>query len=91
MVSARIGKKAWEKAPSANSRLKKLGIQKATKKASVSSLAPNKRAIIKSLINPKILDIKVIAETILLDFINDLDILKAVIYSSIWTTHNAHP
>jgi hypothetical protein len=46
------------------------------KKASVSSLAPNKRAMMKSLIKPKILEIKVIAETMLLDLINDLDMIK---------------
>ena len=80
--SARIGKKACEKAPSANRRLKKLGILNATKNASVSSLAPKSLAIMKSRIRPKILDIKVIAATMLLDLIKDLDIIEKAIYSS---------
>src|SRR5690606_17465759 len=41
----RIGTKAWEKAPSANSRRSRLGIRKATQKASVNGPAPKARAI----------------------------------------------
>ena len=81
-ASAKIGKKACEKAPSANRRLKKLGILNATKKASVNSFAPKSLAIMKSLISPKILDIKVIAATMLLDLMKDLDIIEKAIYSS---------
>ena len=80
--SANIGKKACEKAPSAKRRLKKLGILNATKNASVSSFAPKSLAIMKSLMSPKILDRKVIAATILLDLIKDLDIIEEIIYSS---------
>ncbi len=47
-TSARIGTKAWEKAPSANKRRSRLGIRKATKNASVASPAPNTRAMKKS-------------------------------------------
>jgi len=50
-----------------------LGILNATKNASVKSLAPKSLAITKSLIRPNILETKVIAETMLLDLINDLD------------------
>ena len=48
LVSARIGTKACEKAPSANRRRSRFGILKATKKASVISPAPKMRAIRKS-------------------------------------------
>ena len=75
LVSAKIGKKACEKAPSANKRLKKFGILNATKNASVNSLAPKSLPITKSLIRPNIRDTKVIAETMLLDLINDLDMI----------------
>jgi len=47
---------------------------KATKNASVKAFAPKKIAMIWSLIRPKILEIKVIAVKIPLDFKNDLDI-----------------
>ena len=73
-ASARIGIKACEKAPSPKSLLKKLGILKATKNASVKALAPKKIAIIWSLIKPKTLEIKVIAVKTPLDFKKDLGI-----------------
>src|SRR5690606_6811887 len=41
LVVASTGTKAWLKAPSANNLRKRLGIRKATLKASVSALAPN--------------------------------------------------
>ena len=70
---ARIGINACEKAPSPKSLLKKFGILKATKNASVKAFAPKNMAIIWSLTRPKILEIKVIAVKIPLDFKNDLD------------------
>jgi len=73
-ASASIGTNACEKAPSPKSLLKKFGILKATKKASVRAFAPKKIAIIWSLINPKNLEIKVIAVKIPLDFKKDFDI-----------------
>ncbi len=45
---ARTGTNAWESAPSANSRRSRLGMRKATKKASVAGPAPKARAITKS-------------------------------------------
>src|SRR5207342_3664615 len=53
LYSARMGTKACEKAPSPNRRRSRLGMRKATKKASVSSPAPKMRAIKKSRMNPK--------------------------------------
>jgi len=73
-ASARIGTNACEKAPSPKSLLKKFGILKATKKASVRAFEPKKIAIIRSLINPKTLEIKVITVKIPLDFKKDLNI-----------------
>jgi hypothetical protein len=52
LYSPRIGTNACEKAPSANRRRSRLGILKATKKASVSSPAPKMRAIRKSRTKP---------------------------------------
>ncbi len=59
-----MGTKAWEKAPSAEMRLNRLGILKATKKASVSIPAPKILAIKLSLTKPKILDTKVMLPTV---------------------------
>jgi len=73
-ASARIGTNACENAPSPKSLLKKFGILKATKKASVKAFVPKKIAMIWSLMRPKILEIKVIAVKIPLDFKKDLDI-----------------
>ena len=47
-TSARIGTKACENAPSANSRRSRLGMRKATKNASVARPAPKTRAMKKS-------------------------------------------
>src|SRR5688572_8576658 len=52
LCSARIGTKACEKAPSPNMRRSRLGILKATKKASVTRLAPKMRAMKKSRTKP---------------------------------------
>ena len=54
--SPRIGTKACENAPSANSRRSRLGMRKATKKASVASPAPNTRAMKKSRTSPNTRD-----------------------------------
>jgi len=56
-ASESIGTNACENAPSPKSLLKKFGILKATKNASVKAFAPKKIAIIWSLIRPKILEI----------------------------------
>ena len=45
LYSESTGTNAWEKAPSANKRRRKLGIRKATKKASVLPVAPKKMKI----------------------------------------------
>src|SRR5688572_4147756 len=52
LYSARIGTNACEKAPSANRRRSRLGILKATKKASVARPAPKARAMMKSRTKP---------------------------------------
>ena len=49
----------FKKAPSANKRRMKLGILKATKKASVPASAPNSRAMTRSRIKPKMRDTRV--------------------------------
>src|SRR5471030_82608 len=64
LYSARIGTKAWEKAPSANRRRSRLGIRKATKNASVASPAPNRRAITASRTKPRMRDTSVMALTV---------------------------
>ena len=56
------------KAPSANNLLKKLGILKATKKASISPLPPNIVAKVMSRINPSIREAKVQDEMRIPDF-----------------------
>ncbi len=62
--SMSTGTKAREKAPSANSRRMKLGILKATKKASVAASAPNTRAITRSRMNPRTRESKVLPPTL---------------------------
>ena len=64
LYSARIGTKAWLKAPSAETRRKRLGILKATIKASLTIPAPNTRAISVSRTNPSMRDINVILPTL---------------------------
>jgi hypothetical protein len=63
LYSARMGTKACENAPSANNRRSRLGMRKATKKASVSMPAPKIRAIITSRTKPRTRDIKVMLLT----------------------------
>ncbi|EMH25504.1 hypothetical protein HMPREF1420_00601 [Helicobacter pylori GAM264Ai] len=55
----KLGKKLWEKEPSAKIRLNKLGNLKATKKISLYTPAPRILAIIKSRKKPKILEHKI--------------------------------
>jgi hypothetical protein len=61
--SARMGTKAWEKAPSANRRRSRLGSLKATTKASVATPAPNTRAMMASRAKPRMRDSKVMELT----------------------------
>ena len=66
------GVKAELKAPSAKILLNMLGILKATKKASVIAVAPNKYAITTSLISPKTLLEKMETDIIAADFTIDI-------------------
>src|SRR6185295_6294953 len=63
-TSPRIGTKACENAPSANRRRIRLGMRRATKKASVARPAPNSRAMTKSRTKPRILDNSVMLLTV---------------------------
>jgi hypothetical protein len=56
---ANVGRKLWLKAPSAKILLKRLGNLKATKKISEYIFAPSIEALSKSLINPRILELKI--------------------------------
>ena len=67
LYSVSTGTKATEKAPSANSRRRKLGILKATKKASVLALAPNTWANTRSRRNPRTRDSRVLEPTLARD------------------------
>ncbi len=58
-AAPRMGTKAWAKAPSANRRRSRLGMRKATQKASVMGPAPNARATRMSRIRPEMRDSKV--------------------------------
>lgn len=58
-ISVSAGTKAVEKEPSANSRRMKLGMRKATQKASVAAVAPNTEAKTISRTRPRIRDTKV--------------------------------
>jgi len=69
--SFKTGTNACINAPSANNLLKKLGILKATKKASVLAEAPKIFANTISLIKPEILDIKVMLPTTNEDLSNE--------------------
>src|ERR1039458_504289 len=64
LYSARMGTKAWEKAPSANRRRSRLGMRKATKNASVARPAPNRRAITASRTKPRMRDTRVMPPTV---------------------------
>jgi hypothetical protein len=61
---ASAGTKAWLKAPSPNSRRNRLGMRKATLKASVIALAPNTDAISRSRSRPVTRDARVSRETV---------------------------
>ncbi|CAK8741193.1 hypothetical protein SODG_004604 [Sodalis praecaptivus] len=63
-----MGTNAWEKAPSAKIRRSRLGILKATKKASLAIPAPNTRATIASRINPNTREKSVMELTAASDF-----------------------
>ncbi len=65
--SPNTGTNAWAKAPSANRRRRKLGILKATKKASASPSAPTTRAKTTSRTSPNTRDSMVIAPTTALE------------------------
>jgi hypothetical protein len=59
-----MGTKACENAPSANRRRSRLGILKATKKASVTSPAPNTRAMARSRTKPRMRESSVMLLTV---------------------------
>ena len=69
--SLRTGTKAWAKAPSANSRRRKFGMRKATKKASAPALAPNACAMTTSRTNPATREAVVLAPTTPVDLRSD--------------------
>jgi hypothetical protein len=56
---AKLGKKLWVNAPSANIRLNRFGNLKATKKISEYTFAPSIEALNKSRTNPRILELKI--------------------------------
>jgi hypothetical protein len=64
-----MGTKACENAPSANRRRNRLGIRKATWKASVVALAPKAEATSSSRIKPVMRDASVSSDTVDADFI----------------------
>ncbi len=64
LYSERTGTKACENAPSANRRRSRLGMRKATKKASVARPAPNSLAITTSRMNPRMRDTSVMLLTV---------------------------
>lgn len=76
--SFKTGTNACIKAPSANNLLKKLGILKATKKASVLAEAPKIFANAISLMKPEILDIKVMLPTTNEDLSNEFGLFLLI-------------
>ena len=64
LVVASTGMKAWLNAPSANRRRNRLGMRKATLKASVSALAPNMEAMMRSRTRPVTREARVSNETV---------------------------
>ena len=64
LLAASTGTKAWLKAPSANRRRNKLGMRKATLKASVMALAPNIDAMSNSRPSPVMREARVSSETV---------------------------
>ena len=72
LYSVITGTKAWLKAPSANSRRKKLGMRLAKKKTSAATPAPSRLAMTTSRTKPITRDASVIPDTIMPDLINFL-------------------
>ena len=71
LLAASTGTKAWLKAPSANRRRNRLGMRKATLKASVMALAPKLDAISNSRTKPVMRESKVNRETVEADLKSD--------------------
>ena len=71
-VSVSTGMNAWANAPSANNRLKKLGILKATKNASALLVAPTRLASTTSRTSPRTLDTMVAPPTNALEWSSPL-------------------
>ena len=71
LLAASTGTKAWLNAPSANRRRNRLGIRKATLKASVMALAPNDEAISSSRTRPVTRESNVNRETVEADLKSD--------------------
>ena len=71
LLAASTGTKAWLKAPSANRRRNRLGMRKATLKASVMALAPKVEAISSSRTRPVMRETKVRSETVEADLKSD--------------------
>jgi hypothetical protein len=69
--AASTGTKAWLKAPSPNTRRNRLGMRKATLKASVSALTPNTEANSTSRTRPVIREARVSRETVEADLSRD--------------------
>ncbi|MCY1507748.1 hypothetical protein D9M68_420350 [compost metagenome] len=69
--AASTGTKAWLKAPSPNTRRNRLGMRKATLKASVSALTPNTEANSTSRTRPVIREARVSRETVEADLNRD--------------------
>ena len=63
-AKASVGTNAWLNAPSPNRRRNRLGMRKATLKASVIAVAPKVAAISRSRIRPVTRDARVISETV---------------------------
>ena len=64
LLAASTGTKAWLKAPSANRRRNRLGMRKATLKASVMALAPNIDAMSNSRPSPVMREARVSSDTV---------------------------
>ena len=67
---AKEGKKLWVKAPSAKILLKRFGNLKAIKNISLYMFAPSIEAVNRSLMSPKILDVRIPALFVKIDFKN---------------------
>ena len=73
LLAASTGTNAWLNAPSANRRRNRLGMRKATLKASVMALAPNVEATSSSRTRPVIRDTSVNRETVDADLKSDTE------------------